>query len=191
MVHRLIADHDSTAEQMRKPFTFKDAMSLHQAGGCFLHFLAILKKMSPASSFDDARAKLEDQFMKGFMDADLLHVLSSSVPPADIKSIGSFRTAKPKILFYRIVGVILAPCNLLLSWENIRNSASFVSIGGRSSRRSKLPSKLKGTRRRQSWPEISAKRTLSLLLPRLRATSICWIVLWSPMKRRPRNTRWT
>ena len=35
---------------------------------------------------------LRDQFAQGFMDGDLLHVITTSVPPADIKAIGSFRT---------------------------------------------------------------------------------------------------
>ena len=134
VVQRLIADHDGTAEQLRKAFGFKDAMLIHQAGGCFLHFLSVLQRMSPANSFNDARDRLMDQFMKGFMDADLLHVLSSSVPPGDIKSVGSFRTANCRI-FLNTVCLILAPCKLLwllCSWENIRNCAStFVSLSWR------------------------------------------------------------
>ena len=92
MLERLIGDHDNTAPQMRKPFSLKDAMAIHQAGGCFLHFLAILQKMAPATMFKEAEKSLRDQFAQGFMDGDLLHVITTSVPPADIKAIGSFRT---------------------------------------------------------------------------------------------------
>ena len=92
MLQRLIGDHDNTAPQMRKPFSLKDATAVHQAGGCFLHFLSVLQRMAPTTLFREAEKSLRDQFSQGFMDGDLLHVITSSVPPGDIKAVGSFRT---------------------------------------------------------------------------------------------------
>ena len=97
MVRRLVSDHDNTAEKMRKAFSFKDAQTIHQAAGAFLHCLAVLEKMAPASSFPEAKGSLMNQFMQGFMDADLLHMLTETVPPSDIKSVSSFRPANIKI----------------------------------------------------------------------------------------------
>lgn len=91
VVNRLIRDHDNTAPQLRKAFSFKDALAVHQAGGAFLHFLSVLQKMAPAALYTQAEVSLRDQFSQGFMDADLLHVITTGVPPGDIKSVGSFR----------------------------------------------------------------------------------------------------
>ena len=91
MADRLIQDHDNTAEQLRKAFNFKEATVIHQAAGCFLHFLSVLQTLAPAAEFEKMRTELLNQFMQGFMDADLCHALSAQVPPGDIKSIASFR----------------------------------------------------------------------------------------------------
>ena len=99
MVDRLIRDHDNCAEQMRKAFSFKDALEVHQAAGCFLHFISELKKIAPPERFQQARDGLMEQFMQGFMDADLCHVLSSQVPPGDIKSVSAFRQDRSKHIF--------------------------------------------------------------------------------------------
>ena len=92
----MISDHDGTAEKMRKAFNFKDALAIHQAGGCFLHFLTVLQQLSPARDFNDMATALRNQFMQGFMDADLVHVVLNSVPPGDAKAVGAFRTAWQK-----------------------------------------------------------------------------------------------
>ncbi|CAK9096397.1 FO synthase subunit 1, partial [Durusdinium trenchii] len=97
VVNRLIRDHDNTAPQLRKAFSFKDALAVHQAGGAFLHFLSVLQKMAPAALYTQAEVSLRDQFSQGFMDADLLHVITTGVPPGDIKSVGSFRPFVAKI----------------------------------------------------------------------------------------------
>lgn len=94
MAERLIRDHDNTAEQLRKAFTFKDALAVHQAAGCLLHFLGLLESMVPSGEFGKMRAELLNQFMQGFMDADLCHVLSAQVPPGDIKSVAAFRCSQ-------------------------------------------------------------------------------------------------
>ena len=90
-MERLIRDYDNTAPPMRQAVTYKLAVAKHQACGAFLHFLAILQKMSPPSLFEEAKASLEAQFTMGFLDPDLCHILDTQVPPGDIKALGAFR----------------------------------------------------------------------------------------------------
>ena len=91
MVTRMIADHDLTSLALRRPLNFRDACNLHQAAGCFIHFLSILEKMMPAQLFPESKQALESQFMQAFMDGDLLHVISDQVPPGDVESVQAFR----------------------------------------------------------------------------------------------------
>ena len=91
VVDRLIADHDGKAEGLRKGINFRDALTLHQSAGCFLHFLKVLEKQAPSKIFQESKDHLINQFLSGFMDGDLTHVVASTVPPGDIKSVTSFR----------------------------------------------------------------------------------------------------
>ena len=58
----------------------------------YLHFVDILEARSPSSDFLDAKPRLDDQFMHGSMDNELLQVASTSVPPGDIMAISGFRS---------------------------------------------------------------------------------------------------
>ena len=77
-IKRLESDHDATPPPMRKAFTF-------------LHFLSQLQKLSPPAAFEEAEKSLRTQFMLGYMDPDLSHVLESQFPPGDVSSIAAFR----------------------------------------------------------------------------------------------------
>ena len=91
MVSRVIGDFDRMAPGLRKAINFKDAQAVHSAAGCFLHFLRILKQMAPAAFYDECRESLHSQFMQGFLDPDLCHVLTVQVPPGDMKGLSAFR----------------------------------------------------------------------------------------------------
>ena len=88
---RLVGDWDNSAPSLRKAWNFKDAIVLHQCTGAFLHFQHLLERGFPAKLWPQAKATLTTQFLQGFMDPDLLHAMSTTVPPGDAKSIGSMR----------------------------------------------------------------------------------------------------
>ena len=88
---RLLADHDGKAVGLQKGISFRDAVVIHQSAGCFLHFLKVMEKQAPSKIFQEAKDHLTNQFLSGFMDGDLTHVVASTVPPGDIKSVASFR----------------------------------------------------------------------------------------------------
>lgn len=89
---RLIEDHDSTAEGLRKAISFKDAVKIHQAAGCFLFFLGKFQQLCPEKDFAEYHRGLKSQFMAGFLDADLVSTLEDQVPAnADISNVKAFR----------------------------------------------------------------------------------------------------
>ena len=84
-------DHDTMLPESRKPFTFKDASKLHQCCGAFIYFIQKLRDMAPEKEYPAMLESLQSQFIHGYLDADLLHVLECNVPPGDLAAIGSFR----------------------------------------------------------------------------------------------------
>ncbi|CAK9093865.1 FO synthase subunit 1, partial [Durusdinium trenchii] len=90
-IKRLESDHDATPPPMRKAFTFAQGLAKLQVCGAFLHFLSQLQKLSPPAAFEEAEKSLRTQFMLGYMDPDLSHVLESQFPPGDVSSIAAFR----------------------------------------------------------------------------------------------------
>ena len=71
--------------------SFRDTMAKHAACGGFLHFLAELEKIAPAGQFQQMAAHLQHQFEFGYIDADLLHALETSVPPGKLGDVSAFR----------------------------------------------------------------------------------------------------
>ena len=91
-LERLRELHDATSLPLRKAPTFKEALKIHQACGCFLFFLQKFKAIVPEKELAEMERGLRSQFMSGFLDGDLLHVLEEQVPlSADIKAVGAFR----------------------------------------------------------------------------------------------------
>ena len=81
-----MSDHDSVPEQLRRAWSYKDAVKLHQATGAFLWCLDQLQKIAPASQFDDMKKSLRQSFFAKFLDLDLIHMLEEKLPAtADIK----------------------------------------------------------------------------------------------------------
>lgn len=91
-LERMLADHDGCAPQMRKPLTYRDALSKHQACGGFLHYLNVLQKIAPSGEFAAMESDLRNQFRFGYLDPDILHSLEATVPPGDAQMVGAFRT---------------------------------------------------------------------------------------------------
>ena len=92
-VKRVLADHDNTPPALRKPLSYRDALSKHQCCGGFLFYLRQLEKMAPSADFPAMKEELLSQFDVGYLDPDISHSLESCVPPGDIRSVGAFRTA--------------------------------------------------------------------------------------------------
>ena len=96
-MQRLVIDHDSHPQQLRKPVSFKDAVKVHQACGAYLFFLAKIQQIAPENQFEAIRTDLFIQFKAGLLDPDLLHIVESQVPAnADIKAVSAFRLAVAK-----------------------------------------------------------------------------------------------
>ena len=96
-LQRLVIDHDSHPQQLRKPVSFKDAVKVHQACGAYLFFLAKIQQIAPENQFEAIRTDLFIQFKAGLLDPDLLHIVESQVPAnADIKAVSAFRLAVAK-----------------------------------------------------------------------------------------------
>ncbi|CAK9116298.1 unnamed protein product [Durusdinium trenchii] len=81
------------ARGMTKLFTHKIiGKGTFSACGCFLFFLQKFKAIVPEKELAEMERGLRSQFMSGFLDGDLLHVLEEQVPlSADIKAVGAFR----------------------------------------------------------------------------------------------------
>lgn len=91
---RVILEHDSVHEPLRKALSLPNAIKLHQASGAFLFLLDKLEAMAPAGAFEKMKESLFQQFRSGMMDADLQHVLENSVPAnAELTSVTAFRHA--------------------------------------------------------------------------------------------------
>lgn len=84
-------DHDTLQPESRKPYTFKDANKLHQCCGAFLYFSQKLRDIAPEKEYPAMLDSLKSQFVHGYLDADLQHVLECNVPPGDLAAIGAFR----------------------------------------------------------------------------------------------------
>lgn len=91
-LQRLCADWDASPTALRKSYTYKDAIGVHQSCGMFIYYMEMLQRRSPASEFASMEAKFLEQFMMGVMDADLTTSAEKTVPPGDLTHIGIFRT---------------------------------------------------------------------------------------------------
>ena len=98
-LRRLETDHDRTPPTLRRSVTEKQAVVKHQACGCFLHFLRIYERLCPSTEYGEAAESLTSQFMSGFLDPDLGHVLEATVPPGDPSSVAAFRPGPSKVSF--------------------------------------------------------------------------------------------
>ncbi|CAE7796072.1 fp-1, partial [Symbiodinium sp. CCMP2592] len=94
---RLVSDFDLAPEPLRKAPTYKETVTKHACCAAMLHFLGLLEAMCPGKEFPELRRQLMHQFHHGYLDTDLVHVLESAVPPADLKSVSAFRAVVVQI----------------------------------------------------------------------------------------------
>ena len=90
-LRRMENDHDLTPPTLRRSLTEKQAVVKHQACACFLHFLKIYERAGPPTEYAEAEESLTSQFMSGYLDPDLGHILESSVPPGELSGVSAFR----------------------------------------------------------------------------------------------------
>ena len=76
---------------MRKAVSYTIGLQKHQACGAFLHFLRMFERLAPPADYDRAYVELHKMFLRGLLDADLQHVLTTSFPPGDLSAIAAFR----------------------------------------------------------------------------------------------------
>eukprot|EP00435_Cladocopium_sp_Y103_P050415 s350_g15.t1 len=84
VIKRMCSDFDRMPLGARRPWNFKDTVNLHILCGGFLHFKGLLQRKLSAQEFDETVPKLDDQFLMGFLDADIDHALQSCVPPGEL-----------------------------------------------------------------------------------------------------------
>lgn len=90
-VDRIKQDYDSSQPAMRKAVSYTIGLQKHQACGAFLHFLRMFERLAPPADYDRAYVELHKMFLRGLLDADLQHVLTTSFPPGDLSAIAAFR----------------------------------------------------------------------------------------------------
>ena len=76
---------------VKKPWSYKEGIALHQICGLYLHFLEQMRHVAPESQYAGVTAQLNKNFLLGFLDADLAHVGETSAPPGDMKSVAAMR----------------------------------------------------------------------------------------------------
>ena len=91
MIDRMCSDWDKMHPGMRKPWNVKDTTHIHALCGGYIHFKLLLKSKLPETEFKEVIARLDEQFLLGFLDADLDHALQSTVPPGCLSSVGFLR----------------------------------------------------------------------------------------------------
>ncbi|CAK9105767.1 Uncharacterized protein SCF082_LOCUS49288, partial [Durusdinium trenchii] len=90
-IQRYCHDWDALTDGMKRQCTYKEAVSLHQVTGLFLHFLQTLETYLPSGQYPAAREKLTGMFLLGGLDAELQLQGETTVPPGDVRAIGAFR----------------------------------------------------------------------------------------------------
>lgn len=90
-LERLKGDWDRQPPEYRKQWTVKDAVLLHSVTGAFLHFRNGLKSHIPKADYDAALPNLDSQFLSGYIDAELSHLVSTSVPTMQLRDVAFLR----------------------------------------------------------------------------------------------------
>ncbi|CAE7945690.1 unnamed protein product [Symbiodinium sp. KB8] len=91
LVQRMSFDYDNTPPTMRKAMCNQCVMLQIQKATGFLHWLHLLEKEAPSKDYDTMATQLKQQFMYGYMDGDIMHVLETEVPPGQLAAVSAFR----------------------------------------------------------------------------------------------------
>ena len=84
-------DWDKQAVTMRRGWNFKDTIALHSACGGYLYFKSLLREKIASAEYAKAEPGLNEQFMLGFLDPDIVHALETTAPPAPLDSVSFLR----------------------------------------------------------------------------------------------------
>lgn len=72
-------------------WTVKEALTLHAVTGAFIFLRNALQAKVPHADFTACIGDINDQFMKGFLDAELEQLLSTSVPSTSLGEVSFMR----------------------------------------------------------------------------------------------------
>lgn len=89
---RLSGDWDRCPPDQRRLIATKDALTLHSVTGAFTHFRNRLKAHVPKADFDAVSTSLDSQFLSGFLDAELLHLIHSAAPVIELRDCSFLRS---------------------------------------------------------------------------------------------------
>lgn len=76
---------------VKQPLTAKTAAPLHQCCAVFLHMMKRLQTSLPSADYPGALATLRSTFLLGGLDNEILTMVTTNVPPANLKAVGAFR----------------------------------------------------------------------------------------------------
>ncbi|CAL1136878.1 unnamed protein product [Cladocopium goreaui] len=99
-LERLRVDWDK--QNNRSCWTVKDALTLHAVSGAFLFLRDSLHAKVPQADFKNCIDDIDEQFRKGFLDAELHQLLSTSVPPTTLNDVSFMRRLA---MHFNVVGL--------------------------------------------------------------------------------------
>ena len=107
-LERIVTGHDTVAEPLRAPLSYKDATKIHQACGAFLFFLKKLEQVAPGSDFPEMKRALRAQFTSGFLDGDLISALEEQVPAApELVNVRCMRPFMVFVCFFSLIAFLV------------------------------------------------------------------------------------
>lgn len=89
LLERHCCEWDSLS--VKQPLTAKTAAPLHQCCAVFLHMMKRLQTSLPSADYPGALATLRSTFLLGGLDNEILTMVTTNVPPANLKAVGAFR----------------------------------------------------------------------------------------------------
>lgn len=89
LLERHCCEWDSLS--VKQPLTAKNATPMHQCCAVFLHMLKRLQTVLPSADYPGAVATLRSTFLLGGLDNEILTMVTTHVPPANLKAVGAFR----------------------------------------------------------------------------------------------------
>lgn len=93
LIDRMCRDWDKLPPTMRKAWVLKDVLNLHTCCGAFLTLIDQLQSRIPEKDYQAALPSIQEQFLLGYLDPEILHVVETTVPPANLTQVSFLRTA--------------------------------------------------------------------------------------------------
>ena len=87
-----MADWDRLPPGMKKPWGYKEALVVHAACGGYITIMSALQASVPQADYEAHEAQIREQFNLSYLDADIIHLLETTVPPVNLSDVNFVRT---------------------------------------------------------------------------------------------------